>query len=474
MSNDKTLDQFMNDPIAYFDQSITKMHMVPRDELEGLQRQAMAIRFRHHYETIEILRNLADRLEIKELREFNDVVPLFFAHTAFKSYPASFLDKKRFDLLTKWLDKMTSHDLSKVDVSGCDSIDEWIDRLDEQTPLEVCTSSGTTGTISLLPKDKHGGNYTMEIWKLFLFQNFGEEPTAEQLDPEVDIIWPNHASGKLGHLRMANLIKRAFTGGDESRFHPLYSEALDVDVMFLASKLRAAASKGELDRVEIDPKLLARKGELEEMQANRPKEMADFFRRLTEELQGKRVFMTAAYPIMYDLAVAGLERGVKDVFAKDSAILTGGGLKGVALPDNFMDVIQEFLGVDRIQEGYGMSEISAFHWACDEGKYHICPWVIPYLLDPDTSEPLPRRGKVTGRAAFYDFMNQSHWGGVISGDEVTIDWDTKCPCGLESLAVEHDIVRYSEKQGIEDDRISCSATQEVHDQTVDFLKELGA
>ena len=37
------------------------------------------------------------------------------------------------------------------------------------------------------------------------------------------------------------------------------------------------------------------------------------------------------------------ERGVKNVFAKDSAILTGGGMKGVALPDNFLEVIKDFV-----------------------------------------------------------------------------------------------------------------------------------
>ena len=154
-SEAKTLDMFLNDPIAYFDSSITKMHQIPRDELEELQRQAMSRRFAEHRESIEMLRNLADRLEIKEVKEFNDVVPLFFAHTAFKSYPASLLDKKRFDLMTQWLNKLTSHDISHLDTEGCESIDEWIDRLDEQTPLEVITSSGTTGTLSLIPKDKH-------------------------------------------------------------------------------------------------------------------------------------------------------------------------------------------------------------------------------------------------------------------------------------------------------------------------------
>src|SRR5271165_7078870 len=104
----------------------------------------MAIRFGQHRESTEMVRKLADRLGITELGEYNDVVPLMFSHTAFKSYPPALVDNKRFDLMTKWLDKLTSHDLSKVDTQGCNSIDEWIDRLDEQTPLEVITSSGTT------------------------------------------------------------------------------------------------------------------------------------------------------------------------------------------------------------------------------------------------------------------------------------------------------------------------------------------
>ena len=79
---------------------------------------------------------------------------------------------------------------------------------------------------------------------------------------------------------MAAMLKREFTGGDESRFHALYSDAISTDLMFLASKLRAAASRGELDRVKIDPKLLARKSEFEAMQARRPQEMAAFFARL--------------------------------------------------------------------------------------------------------------------------------------------------------------------------------------------------
>jgi hypothetical protein len=467
----KTVATFMNDPMEFFDESVTKMHSIPRYELEALQRDAMVIRFADHSENIEMVRKLADRLEITEVDEFDDITPLLFSHTAFKSYPAALLDKKRFDLMTQWLDKLTTHDLSGVDTDGCESIDGWIDRLDEQTPLQPITSSGTTGTLSILPKTKASATQNMELWKMFLFQTFGKEPTEDEHNPVVDVIWPNYASGKLGHLRIASMIKHSFTGGDDTRFHALYSDAIDTDLMFLASKMRAAASRGELDRLEIDPKLAARKDEFIAMQERRPQEMAEFFERLTTELRGRRVFMTSAYNLMYDVATAGLERGVSAVFAPNSAILTGGGTKGFVLPDNYMDVIREFLGVERIQEGYGFSEQNALHWACEEGRYHVQPWIIPFVLDPETSEPLPRVGAQTGRAAVYDVLNQDHWGGVISGDEVTVDWSTPCSCGRTSVYFEHDIIRYSEKEGVEDDRITCAATHEVHNEAVNFMRE---
>jgi hypothetical protein len=336
----------------------------------------------------------------------------------------------------------------------------------------VITSSGTTGTISILPKDKRGASEGMTLWKICLFQTFGQEPTEKELNPSVDVVWPNFANGKLGHLRIANMIKRGFTGGDETRFHALYPFAVDTDLMFLASKMRAAASRGELDRLEIDPALAARKDEFIEMQARQPQDMDAFFTRITDQLRGKRVFMLGTYHLMYDIAKAGLERGVRNVFAPDSAILTGGGMKGVALPSDFMDVIKDFLGVDRIQVGYGFSESSTFHWGCSEGRYHVAPWVIPFVLDPETSEPLPRTGVQTGRAAVYDILLRAHWGGVISGDEVTINWDLKCPCGQASVAFEPEIMRYSEKQGVEDDRITCAATHEVHNEAVNFMKGL--
>jgi hypothetical protein len=61
-----------------------------------------------------------------------------------------------------------------------------------------------------------------------------------------------------------------------------------------ASRLQRAAVKGELDRLEIDPKLLARKEEFEAFQRRKPEEMKAFLNRMTTELRGRRIFITGA------------------------------------------------------------------------------------------------------------------------------------------------------------------------------------
>src|SRR6202022_4841035 len=103
----RSVTEFMDDPISFFSQSYTQRHSISRDDLEALQRQAMSIRFQQHRDSIEMLRKLADRLGITALNEFNDVVPLFFSHTAFKSYPAPLADKRRFVLMNKCWEQAT-------------------------------------------------------------------------------------------------------------------------------------------------------------------------------------------------------------------------------------------------------------------------------------------------------------------------------------------------------------------------------
>jgi len=471
ITTDRSVEQFMDDPVRFFDCSVTRAHSIPRDELAGLQLAAVNLRLAQANERIEMVRRATERERIEHIDDFHDAVPLLFSHSIYKSYPSSFLDQQRYDLMTRWLQRLTSADLSDLDVSGCHDVDGWIDAIDEQTTLAPITSSGTTGTLSIIPTSAEQGRYTLTLWRMTFFQQFGTEPGPDELDPDVHVIWPNHAGGKLGHLRMAPLLRDYFTGGDPSKFHALYNESVSTDLMYLAAKMMAAASRGELDRLEIPPRLLARKAEFEGLMARRPVEMMQFFEKMTTELRGERVFVTSASPILHNLASAGLEKGVRATFAPNSVVLSGGGAKGMALPDDWAEPVKEFFGVDRLLMGYGMSEGGALHLRCDEGRYHVQPWVVPYILDPDTNQPLPRHGVQTGRAAFFNVYVSSYWGGTISGDAITLDFDSPCACGQTSVHIADDIQRYSDTRG-GDDKITCAATAEVHDDALNFMKGL--
>ena len=73
---------------------------------------------------------------------------------------------------------------------------------------------------------------------------------------------------------------------------------------------------------------------------------------------------------------------------------------------NAWDTVAGFFGLSEILMFYGMSEINTYLMTCKQGRHHIPPWLIVYLLNPETSAPLPRSGVQTGRAAFFDVSMQ--------------------------------------------------------------------
>jgi hypothetical protein len=117
---------FMYDPPAFFDRSYTKQHSIARDRMEELQLAALTLRFNQGLGQVAMVSKLAGRQGITQVSEFDDVVPLLFEHTMYKSYPLSLLERQQFDKLSSWVSKLTPLDLSAVDASKCDSIDSWL------------------------------------------------------------------------------------------------------------------------------------------------------------------------------------------------------------------------------------------------------------------------------------------------------------------------------------------------------------
>lgn len=121
----------------------------PPRELRPLQLQAAREVFAERREQIAVLRRRADETGVREIRRFDDIVPLLFSHTVYKSYPANFVEQGRWDRMLTWLKTLSAQDPTTVDVTGVTGVDDWIERLEQAGHLVLATS-GSSGKCSFL------------------------------------------------------------------------------------------------------------------------------------------------------------------------------------------------------------------------------------------------------------------------------------------------------------------------------------
>jgi hypothetical protein len=466
--NSLKLDRFLDDPIDAFAGSLTRMNGLDRDVLMDLQRDALRVRFTQLRNEIPLLRRVADELGVQRVDTFDDVVPLLFDHAFYKSYPVSLIERKRFGDLTRWLSRLTTIDLTGLDTSECRCLDDWFMLMDANTPLRICHSSGTSGSFSLVPWTRAEFDTLGAAFAAVFIQDFGTDDDCRQTPP-IDVVFPYFRHGGAMVTRLNDAIATHVAKG-ERHFHAALPARLSSDVMFLAGRLRDAAAKGALRQLNPDPELLDRKEEFDALLTAMPLLLQEFLDRVTDELADRRIFTVAVWHTVHNLALAGLAAGRRRVFAPDSVLALGGGAKGMAQPDGWEHDVEEFFGATRIRSGYGMSEITLAARECEHGRYHFNPWLIPFVLDPETSAPLPRAGVATGRAAFFDLAVTTRWGGFITGDKVTVRYE-QCPCGQTTPGCDRGIERFGAAHDGED-KITCAATDAAHRETVEFLSSL--
>jgi hypothetical protein len=463
------LRRFVTSPAAYFDHSWYAMQHMPAGELEDLQLEAMRLRFTELHREIPTLWTMAKEAGVDSIERAEDIVPLLFQHSVYKSYPMALLLRNRFTELTRWLDRLTTHDLSKIDVTDCDGIDSWLDVLDSETDLRVLHSSGTTGAMSFIPRSTKEWNGMFEAFRCGLFQFSDPTGHGGRHDGEYfNLIWPLYRRGRSAIMRVPEMSMPHLLGSEE-RLHALRSGRMSSDAMFLAGRLRAAAARGEVDQLEINPALRGRREEFVREQREMSDSLPRFVDEVIEELRGERIWLLATWNVLYTIAKAALDRGLTEVFAPDSLVTTGGGAKGQVVPDDWEASVRRFVGVDHVQHAYVMSEITALNKMCERGRYHFEPWIVPFVLDPEDGSVLPRVGEHTGRAAVFDLMADTYWGGFITGDEVTASFE-QCGCGRTTAHLARTIERFSEKQG-SDDKITCVAAEDAHRAALEFLTD---
>ncbi len=121
----------------------------PFDEIRDLQVQAINERLQEQKARIRLVAMRAADCEVEEVRSLEDAVPLLLPHTAYKSYPESFLIGQKWDKLTKWLGSVSAYPTDNANLDNIAGIDEWIGRLQEAGHYVSC-SSGTTGKSAVL------------------------------------------------------------------------------------------------------------------------------------------------------------------------------------------------------------------------------------------------------------------------------------------------------------------------------------
>ena len=113
------------------------------------QLEAIDALFQDRLGKIKLLGNRAEEGGVSQVRSLHDVVPLLFAHTAYKSYPESWLLDGKWDRLGKWLDTVSTERVEPMDTSVVKGLDDWLAMLEERQHFVSC-SSGTTGKCAMM------------------------------------------------------------------------------------------------------------------------------------------------------------------------------------------------------------------------------------------------------------------------------------------------------------------------------------
>jgi hypothetical protein len=179
----------------------------------------------------------------------------------------------------------------------------------------------------------------------------------------------------------------------------------------------------------------------------------------------EKLYISGLWNNLYHVAKAVREKGysAKD-FHPDNCIYVGGGLKRAQLPADYQAFVHDTFNIPpgRHFQNYSMQELNSAMPKCQKGgRYHLPPWIVPLILNQDGDALMPHTGagEVEGRAAFFDLSLDGRWGGVITGDKVSLDY-SPCACGNAGPSIRDDIVRYADLGG--DDKIGCAGTVDAY------------
>ena len=389
----------------------------PGEVTRELQLEAAREAFAAHRERVPLLRTRATETGVREITGFDDLVPLLFSHTSYKSYPLSLITGGRWDRLLRWYTTVSAVEPGDVDIEGVRDIDEWTERV---------TAAGHRPV-----------HHQRHLRKGVLPQLRRHRPEFPARHPGTPHLLARPAPAEAHPPRLP-----ACTGERPDAVHrrlPLARGRLR------QARRDPAAHRGAAQGVRTDEQRTAAPPDggghrdpqeissFESASETREGELGTAVARIVDDIAAHRdepLLIAGMNNQQFTLIQALRARGVPDgSLHPDTLVLSGGGNKGSALPDDYQQQFAAFYdGVRRVRS-YGMTEMQGSCPACEKGNHHVPPWVIPLVLDePGETLLNAEHGVVAGRFAFLDVSLEGRWGGLISGDRVFVDF-SPCDCG---------------------------------------------
>jgi hypothetical protein len=440
------------DELLAYGQAADRFDMASSD-LRARQIAALAERFAENRDRIKLLGHRAREAGIDAIASLDDMVPLLFPHTAYKSYPESFLIDERWDRLTKWLGTISPYPIEGVDLDGITDIDDWIARLEAQGYYISC-SSGTTGKSAMLIASAVDMDWSrVDTVQVFSWGS-GVAPLQDRRVMGLAPVASVPKNRIIGEAQLA-----AFGDPARARFSypvsPMTVGALTSMVVMRKRMAEGTAMPDEIAAFEATSR--ARAAEMDAAVGIAAEALIAY--------RSEKLMIAGMWNSLYHVAkaVRALGYSAQD-FDPDNCIYVGGGLKRAQLPEDYQHFVHQTFNIpaDRQFQNYSMQELNSGMPKCRVGgRYHVPPWIVPFILNEIGDARLPHddADEVEGRAAFFDLSLDGRWGGVISGDKISLSY-APCACGNAGPSVRDTITRYADITG--DDKIGCAGTVDAY------------
>jgi hypothetical protein len=434
---------FIDDPAGLSGRLRADIDACSREDVEEFRLEAARRKLQRQAQRIPAVADLLQKRDLDSFVKLDDFVSVMFDDDAYKSYERKWIDTHDYAAMTRWIARFTAVDLSHVDMNGCGSLSEWCRRLEEQVDVLVCHSTGTSGTLSFVPRSRRDRElFASQL--LSSFQPYDGDPVyrINRDGSHNDITFFTMAP-----RQMYRITKGIYDTLEEKfGFNPVQSpvESQAPEFAIAQGRMRKAASTGREAELDNDPIVVAWRDEVNRFNAEYPERLARWTKNLVDNYRGKRIVYQGTSDMAWKLTQQLQSMGVSEAFAPGSIFSLVGGVKdNTQLPPDWQEQVRKTFGADANSFcfSWGMSEINGSSRRCPAGMYHFLPTTIPLLLEPNTRNVLPRTGTQTGQLAMLELISEDSWGGMIAGDAGTIHWDRDCDCGRHGPLMEPDSIR---------------------------------